>query len=104
MIRGLPAAHGAAAIALVAFCGGPLSAASTPAAYSTPATKIGVLLDDPGAKAVVGRYIPEFTTDWRIKLVRGTTLRRLQNYRPNMVTDAKLAAIDTELAALPPHR
>lgn len=68
--------------------------------YTTADTDIGTLLDDPEAKAIVERYIPGLTTNDQIEMARAMTLKGIQQYAPDDVTDARLAAIDAELAKL----
>ena len=84
--------------------------AATPAAapaaaaadhYSTSATPIGTLLDDPAAKAVLVKYIPAVVSNPQIDMARGMTLKDTQQYAPDMVSDDTLAKIDAELAKLP---
>ena len=69
--------------------------------YSTSTTTIGTLLDDPAAKAIVEKNIPGMTTNGQIDMARGMTLKDIQQYSSEQVTDERLAAIDTELASLP---
>jgi len=75
--------------------------AATTAKYSTADTEIGMLLDDPAAKAIVEKNIPGFTTNDQVDMARGMTLKAVQQYAPKDVTDARLEAIDTAFAALP---
>lgn len=78
--------------------------AATPAAkpkYSTAETEIGTLLDDPAAKAIVEKHIPGMTTNEQIDMARGMTLKAVQQYAADTVTDARLAAIDADFAKLP---
>lgn len=79
----------------------PAANASTAARYTTEDTDIGTLLDDPQAKAILVKYIPDLVKSEQIGMARGMTLRAIQQYAADMVTDAKLAAIDGELAKLP---
>lgn len=72
------------------------------AAYTSADTEIGVLLDDPAAKAVLEKYVPGLTTSSQIDMARGMTLKAIQPYAADDITDAKLASIDAELAKLPP--
>jgi arylsulfatase len=69
--------------------------------YTTSATPLGDLLDDPAAKAVLQAHVPALVSNDRISLARGMTLKSLQQFAPNL-TDATLAAIDAELAKLAP--
>jgi hypothetical protein len=75
-----------------------------PAAYSTAATEIGTLLDDPAARAILDKHIPEFTANEQVDMSRGMTLRSIQEFAPDMLTNDRLAAIDADLAALPPKK
>jgi para-nitrobenzyl esterase len=81
----------------------PAAAPATAAAdhYATATTPIGTLLDDPAAKAVLTKYIPEVVSNPQIDMARGMTLKDTQQYAPDMVSDAVLAKIDAELANLP---
>lgn len=76
-------------------------APSTPPAYSTAETDIGTLLDDAATRAILDKHIPEFTANEQVEMARPMTLRAIQQFAADMLTDAKLAAIDAELAALP---
>jgi para-nitrobenzyl esterase len=69
--------------------------------YSTSITPIGTLLDDPAAKAILVKYIPDTATNPQIDAVRGLTLKATQQYAPDKVTDTALANIDADLGALP---
>ena len=68
--------------------------------YTTADTDIGTLLDDPEAKAIVEKHIPGMTTNPQIDMARSMTLKAIQQYAADDVTDARLAAIDAELAKL----
>lgn len=78
----------------------PAAAAAAKAKYNSSETEIGVMLDDPAAKAIIEKHIPGMTTDEQIDMARGMTLKAVQQYSPDDVTDAQLAAIDADLAAL----
>jgi para-nitrobenzyl esterase len=84
----------------------PAPAASAPAAghYSTSTTDIGTLLDDPAAKAILVKHLPEIATSDQIDMVRGMTLKDTQQFAPDKVSDKALADIDAELAKLPPKK
>jgi hypothetical protein len=82
-----------------------LSAAATaaPAAakpLSTMTTSIGEILDTPAAKAVVDRHLPSVLTNPQIKMARPLTLKGLQRFPKDSVSDGALAAIDKDFAAL----
>ena len=97
-----------AAIALaVATAALPLAAsaqqAPAPAAvasYTTEDTPIGTLLDDPAAKAVLAKHIPDVVSNPGIDQARGMTLKQVQQYSPD-ITDKVLTEIDADLAKLP---
>ncbi|UVO53673.1 glutathione S-transferase family protein [Sphingomonas sp. SUN039] len=71
--------------------------------YTTAATKIGVLLADPAAKAVIDAQLPEFTKSSSVAsgMANGMTLKSLQGFKPDVFTDAVLAALDAAFAKLP---
>lgn len=82
----------------------PASTAPAPAAgakYSTADTDLGTLLDDPAAKAIVEKHIPGLTTNDQVDMARSMTLKAVQQYAPDSVTDTRLAAIDADFAKLP---
>lgn len=68
--------------------------------YNTGETDIGTLLDDPAAKAIVEKHIPGFTTNEQVEMARSMTLKAVQTYAPQDVTDERLAKIDADLATL----
>ena len=77
-------------------------AAPAPAAhYTTTETMLGTLLDDPAAKAVLEKYIPTLIKNEQIDMARGMTLKLLQSYVAESLTDDTLAKIDADLAKLP---
>jgi hypothetical protein len=69
--------------------------------YSTADTKIGSLLADPAAKAVLDKYFPGVSSDKRISMAKGMTLRAVQRFAPDKFTTEALDAADAELAPLP---
>ena len=83
-------------------------AAATPAAPATPATpkyttadtEIGTLLDDPAARAILDKLVPEMTSNDQIDMARAMTLKSIQAYAPDDLTDELLAKIDAEFAKL----
>lgn len=68
--------------------------------YSTASTPIGTLLDDPRARVIVDRHIPNTSTDRRIYFARKMTLKALQKFANGQISDHQLAAVDTDLAKL----
>jgi hypothetical protein len=93
----------AASLPVVAMAEEPKAAAPAPATghYSTATTDIGVLMDDPAAKAVLDKAIPGMTSNPQANMMRGMTLASLQQYVPDQITAAKLAEIDKQFQALP---
>lgn len=75
--------------------------AAAAAHYTTSDTEIGTLLDDPAAKAVLDKNFPGLSSGEQIDMARGMTLKTIQQYAPDMITDARLAATDAEFAKLP---
>jgi hypothetical protein len=80
--------------------------ASTPAPapaakYSTSQSTIGTLLDDPAARAVLDKYLPSVTHGDQIDMARSMTLKDIQQFAPDVITDQVLAQVDAELAKLP---
>jgi len=98
--RSLFAAAAAVTVGLVT-----TSHAQTPAAparYSTADTELGTLLDDPAAKAVLDKDIPGLTSNDQVDMARGMTLKAMQQYAPDTLTDATLAKVDVDLAKVTP--
>ena len=82
------------------------TAAAAPAAsgYSTATTDLGTLLDDPAAKAVLDKYIAAMIGNPQIDMARSMTLKSLQGFAGDTLTDDVLAKIDADLKALPPKK
>ncbi len=79
----------------------PASVSAPAAALSTSTTSIGTLLDNPTTKAIVTKYLPELVSNPQIEMARGMTLKQIQSYSSDTVTDEVLEKIDAELAKLP---
>ena len=79
------------------------AAAAAPATtgYSVEDTDIGTLLDDPAAKAVLDKHMPGFSTKDQIDMARSMTLKGIQQYAPDMITDKILSDIQVDLSKLP---
>ncbi|WP_188770916.1 hypothetical protein [Novosphingobium endophyticum] len=77
-----------------------VAAPTAKAAYNTAETPLGDLLDDPAAKAVLQKHLPDLISGDGIAMARGMTLKALQGYAADQVTDEKLAAIDADLQKL----
>lgn len=78
-------------------------AAEAPAAggLSVETTDLGTLLDNPGAKAVLVKHLPSLVENEQIQMARSLTLKQLQQYTGDGLTDEKLAAVQADLDKLP---
>jgi cytochrome P450 len=77
------------------------AAATARPAMSTGATRLGDLLKDDGAKAVFDKHFPGVSSDRKIGMAKGMTLRSIQKFAPGQFTDDALDALDADLARLP---
>lgn len=68
---------------------------------STSETTIGDLLDNPAAKAILQKHIPQLVSTPQIDMARAMTLKAVQAYASDMISDETLAKIDSDLAKLP---
>lgn len=78
----------------------PVGQAAPAAKYTTADTPISTLLEDPAAKAILMKIIPEIAGSEQIAQAGGLTLKAVQQYAPDQLSDAKLSEIDAELAKL----
>ena len=90
----------------LALSGSPLCAQSTvaaqPARYSVKETLVGKMLDDPAAAGVLKEMIPGvYANDQFQSAGRGLTLKDIQQYEPDALSDANLAKIQAALDKLP---
>jgi len=69
--------------------------------YSIKTSKLGELLDNPQTKALFEKYFPEVAHHPQISEGLDLTLPDVVQYLPDVVTPEKLAAMDTELKAIP---
>ncbi|MET0365840.1 MAG: hypothetical protein ABW169_14430 [Sphingobium sp.] len=76
-------------------------AAAGAAAYSVETTDIGTLLDNPATKAILDKNLPGFSSNPQIDMARSMTLKTVQQYSPDTMTDATLAKIEADLAKVP---
>jgi hypothetical protein len=77
------------------------TAVATPA-LSTATTDLGTLLDNPKAKEVLVKYIPAVVSNPQIEMARSMTLKQIQGFAVDQLTDDVLAKIDADLAAIAP--
>jgi hypothetical protein len=71
------------------------------AKYSIKTSKLGELLNTPQTKAIFEKYFPEVVNHPQIHEGLDLTLPDVVQYLPDVVTPEKLAAMDTELKAIP---
>lgn len=89
-----------AAVPAVAQTPAAAPAAAASATYSSTGTPIGTLLDDAAAKAILDKRVPGLTTNPQIEMARGMSLKDIQAYAPQQLTDDVLKAVDADFAAL----
>lgn len=77
--------------------------AATPAAhYSVETTQVGKLLDDPAAAAILKKLIPNvYANEMFQSMGREQTLKGIQQYEPNDLSDENLAKIQAEFDKIP---
>jgi hypothetical protein len=94
------AAASATIAAAPAFAVDPPAAAAPAAKLSTSTSTIGDLLDNPAAKAVLMKHVPALAGNAQIEMARSMTLKQIQSYAGDSLTDEVLAKIDLDLAAI----
>ncbi len=78
-------------------------AAPKPAPYSVSTTLVGTMLDDPAANAVLKKMIPTVHANQMFQTMgREQTLKSIQQYEPEALSDENLKKIQAELDKLPP--
>lgn len=70
-------------------------------ALTVEATSLGDLLDNPQAKAVLEKHISAIISNPQIEMARGMTLKQIQGFAGDALSDDTLAAINADLAKLP---
>lgn len=90
--------------------GGGAAARTTSAQQTTPApnqqqrfsvdTTLGELAGNADARAVVQRFLPGVMEGPHAAMAAGYTPRQIQTQMPNMLTQAQLTQMDSELAAI----
>ncbi len=92
------------ALAAPAFANEPAAAPAAEtkkaAAYSVETTPIGDLLDNPAAKAVLMKHLPSLADNPQIDMARTFSLRAVQQFAPDQLTDEVLAKVEADLKAL----
>jgi len=77
-----------------------LPGAGQAATFKSDATTIDDIMNNPAAFAVVKKHLAGLFASDQIEMARGMTLKALQQYAADTVTDKALAAIDADLVAL----
>ena len=76
--------------------------APKPAHYSVSETLVGKILDDPAAADILKRLIPTvYANDMFQTAGRTLTLKDIQQYEPEALSDANLARIQAEFDKIP---
>ncbi len=66
----------------------------------TAESKIGVLLADEQAKGIIEKHLPGMTSDPRLKMAMGMTLKQIMPMSQGKITLSKIEAISEDLAKL----
>jgi hypothetical protein len=69
-------------------------------AFTSANTTVGDILDNAEAKAIVEKHMPGFSSHPQIEMARGFSLKAVQAFQPDQITDELLAKIDADFAAL----
>jgi len=78
------------------------AAAAQPAHYSVKETLVGAMLDDPAAAAILKDAVPSvYANDQFQSAGRALTLKDIQQYEPDALSDANLAKIQAALDKIP---
>lgn len=76
--------------------------AALPAHYSVADTPVGKLLDDPAANEILKKLIPTVYANEMFQTQgRTLTLKAIQQYEPDALSDENLAKIQAELDKMP---
>lgn len=90
-----------AAVGVCAVAAAPAAAqAPAKAKFSTGESTLGALMDDAAAKAVLEKHIPGLVSNPQLSQARSITLKQLQSFAGDLVSDELLAKIDADLAAI----
>jgi hypothetical protein len=91
-----------AALSMPAMASAQGTTAAQTAHYSVADTPVGKLLDDPAANAVLKKMIPTVYANEMFQTQgRDLTLKAIQQYEPDALSDENLAKIQAELDKIP---
>jgi hypothetical protein len=78
------------------------AAAAQAAHYSVSSTPVAKLLDDPAANAILKKMIPTvYANEMFHTMGRDSTLKAIQQYEPEALSDENLAKLQAELDKIP---
>lgn len=78
------------------------AASAKSAHYSVSTTLVGKMLDDPAANALLKKMIPTvYANEMFHTMGRESTLKAIQQYEPEALSDENLAKIQAELDKIP---
>ncbi len=75
-------------------------AAGAPAARLHTGLPLGALLEDEAGRAVLEKHVPEMQSAPDLSMAMGMSLREIAAFVPSILTEARLQAIDEDLAAV----
>jgi hypothetical protein len=77
-------------------------AAAAAAHYSVETTLVGKMLDDPAVNALLKKMIPSvYSNEMFQSMGRDLTLKAIQQYEPEALSDENLAKLQAELDKIP---
>ncbi|WJM25290.1 hypothetical protein QUC32_09110 [Novosphingobium resinovorum] len=82
----------------------PAAVSAPSGTFSTSTSSIGTLLENPATSAILTKYLPDLVSNPQIEMARGMTLKQIQSYSSDTVTDEVLAKIDAELVRVPAQK
>ena len=98
----LAAAAALAAVAAVspALAAEAASAAAPAPKFSTATTTIGELIDNAATNAVLEKHLPALIGNPQMAMARSMTLKQIQGFAGDALSDDVLAKVDADLAAI----
>ncbi len=88
------------AVTTPAFAADPAPAAATAPKFSTATTTIGDLIDNAATKTVLEKHMPALISNPQMEMARGMTLKQIQGFAGDALSDDLLAKVDADLAAI----
>jgi len=78
----------------------PAPAAEAAPKFSTTTSTIGDLIDNAATKAVLEKHMPALIGNPQMEMARGMTLKQIQGFAGDAMSDELLAKVDADLAAI----